>query len=311
MEKKDFDSKNLQTKDLIFISFLALTFVFIIYQTNFRFYQSAKADAYATVFANNPNTSIKRVVKNFKKALDYNTPLNIQTRKRLSSAIIKKSGQKGQNQKDVEQALKFTANELEKSLKAVPNDLRLLLALSQIYLRLTDFNPSYLQSAQRTLEKAKEASPNRIEIYYSLGSIKSYYLKDKRGAIKMFKKGLEINPEYSYSYWNLGITYYENNDFENAIIFFEKAIEKKYPYYRNLNAIMIVSQTYEKLNRYDQLIAFLKKSIKLSPQNANLHFLLAETYKKTGNIQKAKEIIDIVIKSNPKLKEQGEKILDR
>jgi tetratricopeptide (TPR) repeat protein len=49
-------------------------------------------------------------------------------------------------------------------------------------------------------------------------------------AIEMYKKAIEVNPQYSYAYNNLGNIYKNSGEYEEAIKCYENAVEHRSNY---------------------------------------------------------------------------------
>ena len=89
------------------------------------------------------------------------------------------------------------------------------------------------------LHNTSQASPNTISsqdiiankvakknsaYWWSKGSICATYGNDK-GAIRYFKKAVELDPQNSGAYFQMGISYGELSDYKKAIVHINKAIE--------------------------------------------------------------------------------------
>jgi len=81
------------------------------------------------------------------------------------------------------------------------------------------------EGAILAFNKAIELNPNFSESYYNRGSVKYNHLKDYQGALPDFNKTLEINPNHVTAYTNRGLTKNALKDYKGAIDDFNKAIQ--------------------------------------------------------------------------------------
>lgn len=113
--------------------------------------------------------------------------------------------------------------------------------------------------AIKLLEKFHFLNPNHLGVLMSLGRL--YIVKGQ--AMKIFEtyeRILSIDPNNADAYYNLGIAYYNREDFENAIRFFERAIALN----NHVNARMYLSYIYERQGEIDKALYYLRERIRLS-----------------------------------------------
>ena len=111
-------------------------------------------------------------------------------------------------------------------------------------------------------------------IYFAIGK---YYFNnnDFNNAIYYFKKAIELKPDFAEAYYNLGISFYYNGKRDEAISFLKKSIEIKKDYAK---AHYNIALLYYGIKDFDNAILHLSKVIQLEPNNANAHFDLAVAY---------------------------------
>ena len=109
-------------------------------------------------------------------------------------------------------------------------------------------------------EKAIELEPNMTEAYNNLGKI-FLELKDYEKAERQFTKILAIDKKDIFAYLNLGTTYLEWNKYNNAEEILKQAMEidSANPY-----GLYLLGLTYEKMNRSDDAILYLQKALEIS-----------------------------------------------
>lgn len=165
-------------------------------------------------------------------------------------------GQKG----EVEKAKEAMAN----ARKANPNDVSLLIAEADLYLKTKD-NEMY----KKLISEAVQKSPNDADLFYNLGVVSSETNKEE--AIKHYNRALEINPNYVNALINLGVLMLAD---EQRIV-------------DDMNKI--TGTTAKDNQRYDALKAqrdglykkslpYLEKAYKIEPDNQYVISLLASVY---------------------------------
>ncbi|MFH1451477.1 MAG: tetratricopeptide repeat protein [bacterium] len=100
----------------------------------------------------------------------------------------------------------------------------------------------------------------------------------------------------------MGISQFYAGNIEAAKEATEKALEMGYSYSNNLSSIFYLAQLSEKLKDYDMAIKSYEEILRLRPNDYDIQFTLAKIYKEKGNIEKAKELAQQVVKSAPEAK---------
>ncbi len=132
---------------------------------------------------------------------------------------------------------------------------------------------------------------------------------DMRGAMELFKRAIEIDEDYSKSYFNMGLAFYKQGKYAFAEKFFSKALEyepkdntaryhraivnfklKKYDTAvkdfdilineagANINYLKFRGMTHMKLRNYDQCRADLRAAIAQNAKDPVLHYQLGRSY---------------------------------
>ncbi len=133
------------------------------------------------------------------------------------------------------------------------------------------------KEAIRCYEKALEISPDISGAYSNLGVAFSD-LKRYAEAEEAYRKGIELNPEYATAYSNLGLLLHEKlKRYEESEAAYRKGIELNPEYataYSNLGNLL------SELKRYAEAEEAYRKAIELNPEDAtaysNLGNLLSE-----------------------------------
>ncbi|MDQ6707594.1 MAG: tetratricopeptide repeat protein [Acidobacteriota bacterium] len=176
--------------------------------------------------------------------------------------------------------------------------------------------------AEASLLKAIDIEPRNAELHYALGRI---YFQESRPepASEQFSKTIELDPAFYKAWDNLGLCYQALNRDPEAIQAFLKALdlvhEKHRDYewpYANLADLLIQKGDYEKafelaaeaaernprsarnfyltgkalvkLHKLDLGIRWLKRATEVDPDYPEAHYLLARTYRETGQVEEGK-----------------------
>ncbi|MCK4688849.1 MAG: tetratricopeptide repeat protein, partial [Candidatus Marinimicrobia bacterium] len=152
------------------------------------------------------------------------------------------------------------------------------------------FNKGYVADLLKEYDKAKsfyiraiELNPDFTEAYYNLGSV--YYEQENyTDAIKNFINAIEINPDLSETYYNLGVVYGKQGNHPDAIKCYKKTIEINPDLseaYYNLGII------YGNRGTYSNAIRCFKKSIEINPDDSKAYCNLGFVYGKQENYSDA------------------------
>lgn len=170
----------------------------------------------------------------------------------------------------------------KKSEAILPLDSTLQFSLAMAYVRIG--HPDW---AHDQLEKLATVQPNNAIFPYWLGRL-DYAQHNYNKAIVHFQKAIQLAPEMSRAYDNLGLCYYYENQNQLAIENFKKAIAldltsshpSAWPY---LN--LAVTQQF--LNQTVEAEANLREAIRLNPAFVQAHFHLGSVLEGKGNLTEA------------------------
>jgi len=230
------------------------------------------ANAYlaATLFSINPedNKKIKEISDRCKKAITQDNTIEI------AHYILAKVYQiKGLND--------FALNELNETLSNNPNNYNAYFTLGKIYYELKDFNNAEIQ-----FNNSIKIKKDFINGLYFLAQTE-LELGKYQESMEHIKKILLINPYFYNAYAVIGDIYVKNNNFNEAINYYENAINIQDDYIYRFK----VGECYKNLEQYNNALDNYNKSNTLNPLSNN-------TEKETAiNIYKQMAKIKIINKS--------------
>jgi len=186
--------------------------------------------------------------------------------------------------------------------------------LGEAYLREGKYS-----AALRELSKAEALTPDDYFLQFDMG-LAYLYKGEVDLAIKHFKKSLAIKDDYGparnslgnaylekrqwdkaieqykiavsnllyatpqFPYSNLGYAYYHKQEYRLSEVYFKEALEITPEFDRALYGL---AKTYIATGRVPEAIKQLEFAVLKHPENASLHFELAEAYKINRDFQKA------------------------
>ena len=154
---------------------------------------------------------------------------------------------------------------------------------------------------------AAKTSPSSPNNHNNLGDLYGRQ-GDKAAALKEFQIAIVLKPNYGDAYHNLANTYGEIGEYEKALENYQNAIKYNpnlWQSYQNIAAIhftkarqaTISAETAQ--NEYNLTVENFQKAIQINPKNINLVNNLGIVYLLSGNKDKAKEIFNFILSSNP------------
>ena len=213
------------------------------------------------------------------------TTIKLEKLKLGSDTLIKdKSTEVSQSHQEV-----YSAHGLQPTLED-----RKLSAYAEYYNRGLDLveNQNYLLAVE-SIKKAVQIVRNREEAHHLLGRIYLLYLAKTTEAIKSLQTALKLNPDNPTTHQMLGVAYFRENQYPEAIQALRQAIELNpkvspdYPYHPYYDLGMV----YLKQGKFDDAIICFERAIELDPDQIRVYYSLGNTYIRQGNVQKGAELI--------------------
>jgi len=159
-------------------------------------------------------------------------------------------------------------------------------AMAYLYLGLALSHLKEIKAMQEAFEKAKQFSKKTTErerlfimAYYT------YLIEKKREkGFSIIKQVIRKYPKEKRAYYDVGNTYHNRGEYQDAIAWFNKALELDPNYSLALNDL---AYAYAATENYDKAVKILKKLASILPRDANVLDTTGEIYEKMGRIDEA------------------------
>jgi len=159
-----------------------------------------------------------------------------------------------------------------------------------IFIELVNRNSSDY-NAKQALNIIEDLRKGKISDSYAKNLFKGAYyfsLGEYQKSIDSYEKILEIDPNSSEVYYNLGSAYQALGGFNEAIIYFKKLSRL---YSQDIEIYFKLGVCYYGLNKHKQAINYFEKVIDITPEDPESLTLLGISYYSIGKHNKGKDII--------------------
>ena len=129
-----------------------------------------------------------------------------------------------------------------------------------------------LEEAIATYRRAIELNPDLSWSYHNLGEALAK-LGQFEDAIAAFRRAIELNPDFSWSYHHLGDALDRQQQWEEAVVTFRRAIELNPEHF---GSYVGLGQSLAKLGQLDEAIAAYRRAIELEPGADWIQYRLGE-----------------------------------
>ncbi len=140
------------------------------------------------------------------------------------------------------------------------------------------YNKHEYKDAELLFRKAIELNPQYAEAYANLGALHAKF-KEYEKAIKLYQECIKIKPSYAGAYTNLGNALNKTGRHEEAVYFHRTAISLDD---KSANHFSNCASAYKNLGRFDKAKALYEQALRLEPKHINAHFDLATVLLQTG-----------------------------
>jgi len=267
-------------------------------------------------YANLEMRKIDEAKQNFTRAYELD-PAN--------DAAIKELVELNYNYRHYQKAI-----DLAQKCKSCPNADRIV-AMS--YYQLEDY-----PKAEKNLLPLLERNPTDAELTYITG--RNYMeMGMELKAIPYYVKAIQLDENRSNWMFELGLLYYNNNDFKSAVVYFNKAVEKGFiqsnDFNENLGFAYLYSGEYEKGEKllfeiyerrpgdkdilrdmaqayydsrmYDKSLAICQKLLEADKNDGQALYQAGMCFQKKGQKQRGQQMCDRAIELDPSLNKLRQK----
>ncbi len=148
----------------------------------------------------------------------------------------------------------------------------------------------YLELCKKKLKQKTDAST-----YYECGVL--YKENDNfDDAIKSFKKTIELNPKHSMALYELGVIYEQQKNYDEAIKYYTESLRVK----ENSEAFQNLGVCYLKKGMLKEAYRNLVKAVLINPNKYTIYNNLGAVLEKIGNYDSAIQMLEIATKLNQK-----------
>ena len=136
-------------------------------------------------------------------------------------------------------------------------------------------NLTWYQAAVDAYQMASGFKPNFLDAYYNMGI--AYGCMEENGidalhkAVWVFKKSIDLNPEFIHAYTALGASYIKQGETEEAIKVLNRA-EKVCPEDSNVYFYLGIASRINR--RFKEAVEYLRKAVALKPDSVQVQFYL-------------------------------------
>lgn len=161
-----------------------------------------------------------------------------------------------------------------------------------------------VQKASDFADQILQIPGNGIKLYYTIAKVfenknsfnKEFTYIDK--AIEMYSKIIEKDPAYFDAYLSISICYAKKGEWENSVVFCQKALEVNPKAYEANNQMGLV---YYCCNEVKEAVKYYETALKLKPNgDYKIYSNLGYAYEKMGQTDKAVKIFTQLISKFPK-----------
>lgn len=194
---------------------------------------------------------------------------------------------------------------LQKALTDDPDNVDLAVALASLQMRgiqMVWFGPDEAveveAKANATLERALRARPNSIpvlEAHCRFLSATNHFVE----SLVTCAKALSFDPWNGSALYLIGLGQVYLGRFDDGLATFQQADRYDTPPASRWTWLLGAGMTYVLMERYEEALPWLQRSIAITPGTGRSHFLLAAAYHRTGRLEEAKAAMSEGLRLRP------------
>ncbi len=287
-----------------YIGSAVVVLFFVIYAFNVRLIIANRALFNAVRSTYTDSYSYKKNVELFSKSIDLATTGKLEARYQLAQYAIALGPKREVKDEDLDSVVQEAVEQVEKSVKEDPLNVRQYLLLAQLYNRFAFLHPSYADKAIDLMEKAIILSPDRPHIYLEFGYA-HIFKGEKNKGLEYFQKAIRLAPdtkEVRVGYLLILIKIGRYKEASEELGFIKKQFKNSFDKEDYLDII----QAYTRNSQYDAVIGLYKAFIELDPSSRN-YAQMAVAYARIGDDKNAEKSMMKAIEIDSSITKEAEK----
>lgn len=152
--------------------------------------------------------------------------------------------------------------------------------------------------ADKWFSEAVAVNPNDADAWYLLGRTK-FNESNFAESISSLERALALHPKYVEAENNLGLAWRELNNIEKARAAFQLAIEWQGDLPVDAQPFLNLGALLADQNEFDKAISYLEKASRLAPDNPTVHEVLGKVYMGMQNLPKAQRELELGVALAP------------
>lgn len=308
-------SRGLENKELAILILSGLVILSITYQYNIRVYQMLNGTIKGqTEFAKG---NILAGLEEYKKALNYKTPLDRDSRASLINFLNSNQNQLlAMDKTQAKEIADYIVNLAEENVKLNLFDSMMQMQLAQALNTAAITNSDnaskftfYSDRALKAIDESIKASPKRVTVYFSKAQI---YLtrNDKNNAIETLKYAVNLNEQYPESSCYLAKVQIYFGQEPEGYKMLDKCLEfGGAGYLSPADFVKKAINYYAGKKDNPHLLKLYERLASLESNNANIFAVLSQLYAQNGEKEKAIQAAEKAAELDPSLKNDAEKFI--
>lgn len=180
----------------------------------------------------------------------------------------------------------------ERVLKLKPSDPQVFKMLARTF-----YEVKHYPKAIELYLVAEKSLAKDMDIPYKLGFCYRKLSKNYE-AMQYYIKAMQLDENNSNKIYEAANSCYDANNFKLAIELYQKAEVKGY--FKSKSFYDNWALAYTEMKNYEQALQCYMKAKDFSPFDKNINLSIADTYMKMGEFNKSRDVLDEMLKINPK-----------
>jgi O-antigen ligase len=254
---------------------------------------------------------LEQSIPAFEKALNCSTMAKFEGPEQLSLKVTSLLSQPDQDRDLLKQGFELVEIEYKQNIERNPLSFRSNLFLGRHYNYFYHFSgdKKALILAEGFLEKALQLAPNNQQVYFIFAQTK--FLQEKpEEAIVLLQKAKELEPRFIEANWFLLRGYKLAGDYEKAFLELKELEKLNINWQDSPEKLKEGLEIFKKVEQdVNLLIPLYEKGVEFNPKDLHLWEDLINAYLEIGQIDKAKQLVQVFLEFNPEYKNEADQFL--